>query len=69
LTGYAQEAMVGLEVGVLGHVSLFSREKTYWTRPDPRLARLVISSGASGHDFDSALTNFATVEDQRSVFE
>jgi hypothetical protein len=33
-----------------------------WPRP-------VISSGTSGHDFDCALTNFATVEDQRTVFE
>jgi hypothetical protein len=30
--------------------------------------RSVISSGVSGHDFDCALTNFATVEDQRVVF-
>jgi hypothetical protein len=47
----------------------FHVKKTYWTRPDLGLARLVISSGASGHDFDCALTNFATVEDQHSVFE
>jgi hypothetical protein len=33
-----------------------------WPRP-------VISSGASGHDFDCTLTNFATIEDQHTVFE
>jgi hypothetical protein len=29
----------------------------------------VISSGASGHGFDCTLINFATIEDQRAVFE
>jgi hypothetical protein len=31
--------------------------------------RPVISSSVSGHGFDCALTNFATVEDWRVVFE
>jgi hypothetical protein len=31
--------------------------------------RPVISSGASGHRVDDALTNFLTVEDQRTTFE
>jgi hypothetical protein len=70
LTGCAQEAMVRPDAGrIRSRVTIFARktltglDRTLgWSRP-------VISSGASGHGFDCALTKFATIEDQRVVFE
>jgi hypothetical protein len=59
-------------LGVSGHMwplTIFV-QKTL-TRLDQTLGwpRSVLSSGASGHYFDCALTNFATVEDECAVFE
>jgi hypothetical protein len=57
-------------LGASGHVVTIFAQKTLtrlnWTLGWPRP---VISLDAFGHDFDCALTNFATVEDQRAVFE
>jgi hypothetical protein len=59
-------------LGTLGHVCLITisiwktltgLDRTLgWPHP-------VISLDASGHGFDCAPTNFATIEDQRAVFE
>jgi hypothetical protein len=75
LIGCAQEALVGPDAGrvrsrVTDARSLFLHKKTL-TGLDRTLGWLcpVISSCVSGHRFDCALTNLATIEDQCAVFE